>query len=99
MMDRRVLIGWIALGTLGAGIATWMFPGVFANSHVVIGAFLRIGTIMSILWLAYPDLKVIPSWAWTTIILASLIIAVRPRAAFVLLPLMAVAWLLKLKLR
>ena len=99
MMDRRVLIGWIALITLTIGIATWIFQPAFDDSQVVMASFMRIGTIMSVLWLAYPDLKAIPGWAWTTIVLAAIIVAVRPRAAFVLLPLMALTWLLKLKLK
>ena len=99
MMDRRVLIGWMALATLAAGIATWLFQPAIANPDVVIGSFLRVGIFLSVLWLAYPDLKAIPAWAWSAIILSGLIIAVRPRAAMILLPLVAVSWLLKLKLK
>lgn len=98
MMDRRVLIGWIALGTLAAGIATWLLQPT-DNWQVVMASFLRVGTFLSVLWLAYPDLKAIPAWAWSAIMISGIIIAVRPRAAIILLPLMALSWLLKLKLR
>ena len=94
-MDQRNLIGWLGLTTLILGIVTlWFPPSFLTNTTMLAAALLRVGTLFCVIWLAYPDLKRIPKWIWAGLLVSVVVIAVRPRAALVLLPLLGIiAWL------
>ena len=92
--DRRPLIGGIALVLLVSGFASLQFPHLIgASADTVSAGCIRIGAIMAALWLAYRDLHRVPSWLWTGLVVVLAIVALRPRAALVILPMLLVIWM------
>lgn len=92
--DRRPLIGGIAVVLLVFGFTALQFPQFVGSSADTVSAgCIRIGSIMGALWLAYRDLHRIPSWMWTGLIVVLAIIALRPRAALVIIPVLITIWM------
>ena len=99
MTDRRSLLGWTSFATLFLGLAIHILQPSFVNVPMCIAACIRVGIMLGVLWLAYRDLQNIPAWMWTCLIVLMIVVAIRPRAAFVILPTLALARLLNLKFR
>ena len=88
----RATIGLIALVLLAAGLLT---RGA-ANDELLAagGASLRVGVVMAVWWLAYPQTQSLPRWL-TVAGLVGLFLVVRwPRLLLVVIPLLAVLWFL-----
>lgn len=99
-MDRRPLIGGIAVVLLVSGFVSLQFPQLIgASADTVSAGCIRIGAIMGALWLAYRDLDRIPSWLWTGLVVVLAIVALRPRAAIVILPVLMAVWMIMPKRR
>lgn len=92
-MEQRRLIGAIAAVLLATGAITGFLPQSFGTATPSItAASTRVGVIMSALWLAFPDLHRIPRWMWIGGSVTLALIALRPRAALVIVPALGVAW-------
>jgi hypothetical protein len=60
---RRHLLGLIALASLAVAVVTTFCPPL--EYYQPAGAMgLRIGLVLGVLWLAWPDLHRLPAWAW-----------------------------------
>ncbi len=85
-MDRRSAIGLYALALLAvAGIHLVIQPSGYAWRPLV-AACVRVGVMLALLWLAYPDLKQAPAWLWAGMITTVVLVAWRPRLAAVVIP-------------
>ena len=54
---RRHAVGAISLALVVAGIVIWYIPGASTNWAFAQGVFIKTGTTLLILWLAYPQLE------------------------------------------
>ena len=99
-MDRRPWIGGVAAILLAAGAVTFFFPDIAGSSNgAIAAACIRAGSVMFALWLAYPDLRRIPPWMVTGLVIAAAVFAVRPRAALVIIPMLITIWMVMPKQR
>ena len=74
---HRPTVGLIALALLAGAAACWFFG---LGSMALVTAFWRVGLVLSVLWLALPDLVRVRSKFWLIVLLAAVIIAaLRPR--------------------
>jgi hypothetical protein len=85
------LIGLVLL-TIG-GYLHWFPPEGISNTDALEAGGLRIGLVMLVLWLAYPELIKLPTWISAATFVATPIIAWRPKVALAILPVLLVAWL------
>jgi hypothetical protein len=87
---HRPTIGLIAILLLAAGIALrW------SSDETVSSACLRVGAVMTILWLAEPQMRDVPRWAAIAGV-GGLFIAMRwPKFLVLALPIAVVLWILR----
>jgi hypothetical protein len=60
---RRHLLGLIALASLVLAAVTIVFSSL-SPYQAAAGMALRIGIVLGVLWLAWPDLHRLPRWLW-----------------------------------
>ena len=82
-----------------AALVFWIWPPEWSGEIFALGAFVRVGAIMAVLWLAYPDVKRLPPWIWGTFPVLLVILAVRPRWLLVAVPLVIALAVLKPRIR
>ncbi len=94
-MPLRAKAGWIAvflwIGTLAAA--------VYGRDELTLGAFLRTAAVMTLLWLAWPQLARLPRWLYVSVPIVGLIAAVVPRLLLILVPLLLLYGFLRPKPR
>ena len=71
-------------------MARWAF-----RQPALSGTCLRIGAVLGILWLAWPQLRQIPIWLVGVIGVALLVVLRYPKLLWAALPLSFVLWLLR----
>jgi hypothetical protein len=59
------------------------------------GASWRVGAVLGALWLAYPQLSLLPRWLLATLLAAMVVISWRPKALLIVLPVLAALALLR----
>jgi hypothetical protein len=87
---RRHALGLMAIVLLAVGI--------FARGgtdDTISGTCLRVGSVLGIFWLAWPQLERIPAWAIGAIGLGLLIVMRWPKMILAALPAAFVLWLLR----
>ncbi|MCA9269394.1 MAG: hypothetical protein KDA41_13025 [Planctomycetales bacterium] len=88
---QRHAIGAIAIVLLIGGVVILLGdPSSFWAS----GA-LRVGAVMAALWLALPQLVAMPAWLYAPVVGGAVLIACRPKLAWILLPIALVIWALR----
>ena len=93
---RRHAIGIITLLLLAGAAAFWIWPQSGSTwAPQFEAACWRVGALMGVLWIAYPDLKRIPPWFWGVLVAALVIVAVRPRVALAAVPVLLVLAVLR----
>ncbi len=60
---RRHILGLIALALLGLATIVCLLPPLADYQVLALGG-LRVGIVLGVLWLAWPDLNRLPRWAW-----------------------------------
>lgn len=81
---RRLTIGILAVVLLLAALyLTWF---VDSENLMLKSAFWRVGAIMGLFWAAYDDLVRLPKWFFLVIFGSVVIIALKPKAALILIP-------------
>ena len=97
---RRHLIGIIAIALLLGGTALWLWPPSTEGwIHQFHAACWRVGALMSVLWLAYPQVHRMPAWLWAAIPALVLVLAVRPRWFLIAVPVVIALAILKPRLK
>ena len=92
---RRHAIGMIAIGLLLGAVWFLVWPPDSAATQQFETACRRVGTLMAVLWLAYPQVRHMPGWLWTTLPALVLILAIRPRWLLLAVPLVIALAVLK----
>jgi hypothetical protein len=99
---RRHAIGIIAVVLLAASAALLVWQTVDPTDNwrlALMGATVRVGVLMVVVWLAYDELKRLPSWLWGTFPVLLVILAVRPRYLLIAVPIVIALAILKPRLR
>ena len=95
---QRHLLGFITAITLLLTAGLWLCLPEGATKGPLVGAGLRVGIMLSVLWLALPNvfllLERFPAWLVGTTFVGLIIMAVRPRMAPVLAPILIALWAL-----
>ena len=95
---NRTLVGVLALVCLGTALAIWIGVPAGQNTWMWVGAFTRVGVVMSAFWLALPSRHREAAWAnvspltFAGIVVAVIALASRPRVALPILAVVAVLW-------
>ena len=89
---RRHAIAVIALMLVGAGGGCWLWaPMESAGWQQFQGACWRMGALMAVAWLAYPEIQRIPSWMIPVFFFIAAVLLWRPRVILALVRLAPVA--------
>ena len=95
---NRALVGVLALVCLGVALAIWIGVPDGLNTWMWVGAFTRVGVVMSAFWLALPSRHREAAWAdvspmtFAGILVALIAAASRPRVVIPILAVVAVLW-------
>lgn len=92
---KRIILAVVAVACLASGGGLMAFGNTESILYAASGSLIRIGLVLGAIWLAMPHLVRIPPWFGQLLLVASLIVAARPRAAWVLVPVVAAAWVLR----
>jgi hypothetical protein len=92
---RRHAFGIIAIVLLLAAGYLWIWPLEGSTNALWQGAFIRIGALMAVIWLAYREVSRLPGWIWGVLPLLLVILAWRPRYFLLALPIVLALALLK----
>lgn len=92
---RRNALGVIALSLVCVGIYYWIWPPGSSELEFLHGSCIKSGTVLIALWLAYPQLERLPTWLFIPCLVVPVIIAIRPRLALILIPILAVLWIIR----
>ena len=84
---QRHILGFSAIILLAGAIAFIIWPPQSAGAQGVHSACNRVGALCAVLWLAYRELERLPAWILTVIPVATVLVALRPRWAFIVGPL------------
>ncbi|MEW4451455.1 hypothetical protein AB1L30_02105 [Bremerella sp. JC817] len=95
MLSKRSQIGIVALLTLGLAGGMWLLGGETSNLGPFQAALLRIGVVMAVVWLAFPQISKLPIWLATIGIGSVLAILVLKKAAIIVIPLLILIWFLR----
>ena len=82
---RRHLLGIIALSLLAIAAYFWLFVPDPQSAQFIHGSCVKAGAVLAAIWLAYPQLEKLPDWLFLVMVGVAVFLAVRPRAALVLL--------------
>ena len=85
---HRPTVGIIALVFLGSALALWGWPPDWDDNRFLLAASVRIGLVMAALWLAHPQLVKLPAWLPNIILVAAIVVALRPRLIVIAVPLL-----------
>jgi hypothetical protein len=92
---RRTVLGILAVICLVGGVALLWF-GPADETYLMFGSSgLRIGLVLGAFWLAYPQLSYVPWWFVQALLVGAVVVAVRPRMALIVLPLLLTIWLIR----
>jgi hypothetical protein len=102
---RRHLLGIVAGALLLGGVGLWIWPPESTQLALLHGVCIKAGLTLGMLWLALPQVERLPPWLVVTVLLAALVVIIRPQILPALLPrlvalapLLVLAWVLwKLK--
>jgi hypothetical protein len=81
---RRHIIGILAILTLLGAVVFWIWP--FPGSEPYESGCLRLGAVLVAMWLAFPDVRRIPTWALAVLPVALFLIVRFPRQFLMAIP-------------
>ncbi len=83
---RRHLLGMIAVLLLAGAVVFWIWPPEGAAGQQFEAACWRVGALVAVFWLAYPQLHRVPSWLWPSLTVSLVVLAVRPKYFLLAVP-------------
>ena len=95
---QRHTIGVIAILLLLGAIVFWVWPPQGAAYQQLEAACWRLGAVMVVWWIAYPQAKHLPPWLFGAIPVLIIILAVKPRWILVAIPILIALAILKPRL-
>jgi hypothetical protein len=91
---RRHLLG--IAGIVLLALAAVLFPVVDGTSQVWPAACLRIGLVLVVLWMAWPELESMSRWLARAALVVAVVAAALSKYAWIILPLLLGAWVLSM---
>ncbi len=85
---KRHLVGIFAVVLLLVGVALTLWPPGETGYQQFLAAAWRVGALMAVLWLAYPEVIRMPVWILGTIPALVVVLAVKPKWFVIALPVM-----------
>lgn len=76
---RRAIIGILALMFLTASVVLYIGDDSFSISEQLRGSLVRIGAILAVLWIAYPDLSRLRPASMVAVVIAIVLVLRWPR--------------------
>ncbi len=93
---RRHLIGIIAIMLLVGAVIFWIWPPTAQGWQIQLeAACWRLGALMAVLWVAYPQVYHMPAWLLAMLPLLVVVLAIRPRWFLLALPIIIALAILK----
>jgi hypothetical protein len=89
---RRNLLGLIALGMLSLAVAAFFYPP-FAKYEGAGALGLRVGCVLGVVWLSWPDLHRLPPWTWYVLPIGAIVLIYARGVVTFLLPALVAATL------
>ena len=83
---RRHLIGIIAVLSLLGAVACEIWPPQQTWGATLQSGSCRGGVLAAVVWLAYPEVRRMPTWLWSMLLAVLVVVAIRPRTVFVAVP-------------
>ena len=96
---RRILVGIIAIVLFVGAIYFHAYPPEGAFWTQLESACWRVGALMSVIWLAYPEVTRLPAWLLGTVPVLTVVLALRPKYLLIVLPIVIALAILKPKVR
>ena len=91
---HRPTLAALAIVLLCAGIYLSLAGGDDAFARSLNAACWRVGGLLIAIWIAHPQLAGWPAWLYLLLLVAAVMVAIRPRLALILVPLLLVTlWL------
>lgn len=87
---RRHTLGIITIALLAGAVILSVCPPQSTSKETweaIRAAFIRVGALCAVIWLAYRELERLPGWLFSVIPIAGVLVAARPRWAIVIVPL------------
>lgn len=92
---NRTVIGAVAAFLLIGAVVLHFYPPESAGMQQLKSACWRLGPVLFVWWLAYPQAKNLPAWLAGVIPVLIIILAVRPKWIVVAIPILIAFFLLK----
>ncbi len=92
---RRTVLGILAIVFFFGGVLLYLLGPATETSLMFSSSGIRIGLVLGAFWLAYPQLSYVPWWFVQALLVGTLVIAIRPKAALFVLPLLAAMWIVR----
>jgi hypothetical protein len=83
---RRHAIAAVTVILLFGAAALWLWRPTDSGPPALEAAFWRVGMLMALVWLSYPDLKRLPAWLIAVAPVVIILVAARPRWSVYLIP-------------
>lgn len=100
---RRHTLGAISLTLIAIGAAIWFLPDLSDDWVFVQGICVKVGTVLLMAWVAYPQLERLSPGKMATVLILGAAIVFRPqlipslaRILILLAPLLVIIWLLRI---
>lgn len=95
MPSKRTQIGIVSLVCLVTAGSMWLFGGDDGNLIAAQAAMVKVGLVLGAVWLAFPQLAMLPVWLATFGVGTVLAVLLFKKAAIFLIPLLVIIWLLR----
>jgi hypothetical protein len=96
---RRNAIGIIAIVLFVGAVYFRVCPPEGAFWTQFEAACWRVGALMAVIWLAYPEVARLPGWALGMVPLLGLVLAIRPKYLLIAVPIVIAMAILKPRVR
>ena len=96
---RRIAIGIIAIVLFVGAAYFHARPPEGAFWTQLEAACWRVGALMAVIWLAYPEVARLPAWALGMVPILGLVLALRPKYLLLAVPIVIAMAILKPKVR
>ena len=94
---RRILVGIIAIVLFVGAVYFHAYPPEGAFWTQLESACWRVGALMAVIWLAYPEVNRLPGWLVGTVPVLAVILALRPKLFLLAVPVVIALAILKPK--
>jgi len=92
---QRHTLGILALLLLFGAVVFWIWPPERASGQQLEAACWRLGTLLAVWWVAYPEVKHMPAWLFGAIPVIIIVLALRPRWLVIAIPILIALAVLK----